>query len=151
MKISKILLVIILSFFLIGCSTKRNNNYIKENNNQIKKEENKVEKLKIVINNIEYDIDIEDNETTKAFIEMLPITINMNELNGNEKYAYLNQELPTNEKNYYINKGDIMLYQDNCLVIFYKSFNTSYNYTKIGHINNMGDLDKENITVTIKK
>ena len=33
-----------------------------------------------------------------------------------------------------------MIYEDNCLVIFYKSFKTDYEYTKIGHIDNLDDL-----------
>ena len=40
-----------------------------------------------------------------------------------------------------------MLYGDNCLVIFYKSFDTSYSYTKIGHINNLPDLGNDNVLV----
>ena len=41
-----------------------------------------------------------------------------------------------------INKGDVMLYQDNCLVIFYKSFSSSYSYTKIGHIKDTSELEQ---------
>jgi len=40
-----------------------------------------------------------------------------------------------------IKKGDIMLFGNNCLVIFYKSFKTSYSYTKIGHIENPADIE----------
>lgn len=65
----------------------------------------------------------------------------MRELNGNEKYYYLNSSLPTNaQKVGYINAGDVMLYGNSCLVIFYESFATSYSYTKIGHINNSEEL-----------
>ena len=44
-----------------------------------------------------------------------------------------------------------MLYGSNCLVIFYKSFDTSYSYTKIGHIENLPDLGDGNINVEMKK
>ena len=79
---------------------------------------------------------------------MLPQKYTMNELNGNEKYAYLDKTLPTDSHNpNKINKGDIMLFGNNCLVIFYKTFNTNYSYTKIGHIESLPDLDKSNIKV----
>ena len=108
--------------------------------------------MNITINNEVYQIELEDNETTKSFLNILPKELNMNELNGNEKYAYLDNTLPTNSYNpKHINKGDIMLYGNNCLVIFYKSFDTSYSYTKIGHINNLPDLDNNNILVKIEK
>ena len=44
-----------------------------------------------------------------------------------------------------------MLYGNNCLVIFYKSFDTSYSYTKIGHIDNLEDLGTGNIIVKLEK
>ena len=76
----------------------------------------------------------------------------MNELNGNEKYVYLDNKLPTSPYNpKRINAGDVMLYGNNCLVIFYKSFDTSYSYTKIGHIDNLPDLGSGTISVKINK
>ena len=46
-----------------------------------------------------------------------------------------------------INAGDIMLYGNNCLVVFYKSFDTTYSYTKIGHIDNLPNLDKDKVII----
>ena len=34
-----------------------------------------------------------------------------------------------------------MLFGNSCLVIFYKSFTTSYSYTKIGHIENPANIE----------
>ena len=64
--------------------------------------------------------------------------------------AYLDESLPTNTYSpKYIEAGDVMLFGDNCLVIFYKSFDTSYSYSKIGHINNLPEFDNESMSVII--
>lgn len=108
--------------------------------------------IKVIIDEIKYDVILEENETTKAFLKMLPLNINMKELNGNEKYAYLNTELPIAPyKLNHIEKGDIMLYGNNCLVIFYKSFDTSYSYTKIGHIENLKELNNKEYNISFIK
>ena len=99
---------------------------------------------KIIINNNSYDIELENNETTNELLKKMPLEISMKELNGNEYYSYLDFNLKNNEekvKN--INAGDVMLYGDNCIVIFYKSFTTTYNYTRIGHINNIDNLKED--------
>ena len=78
---------------------------------------------------------LEDSETARALARLLPLTLDMSELNGNEKYFYLDQSLPTDAKNPgQIHAGDLMLYGDNCLVLFYESFSTSYSYTRLGSI-----------------
>ncbi len=108
--------------------------------------------MKLIINNNEYTLQLEDNQTAKEFINILPIEIIMEELNGNEKYYYLDKKLPVSSYNSQkINKGDVMLYGNNCLVIFYESFDTNYNYSKIGHIENLPSLDKDIIKVSIIK
>ncbi len=76
-----------------------------------------------------------DNPSTTAFNALLPITIAMTELNGNEKYFDLASSLPTNaSRPSSIKTGDLMLYGSRTLVLFYKTFSTSYNYTKLGII-----------------
>ncbi|MBP5684610.1 MAG: hypothetical protein J6X02_05085 [Bacilli bacterium] len=108
--------------------------------------------MKVIINDQEYSVNLENNETVNSLIKLLPMELKMSELNGNEKYYYLDSSLPTNSYNpKRINKGDIMLYGDNCIVIFYKDFDTSYSYTKIGHIDNLEDLDNSNIIVKFIK
>lgn len=76
-----------------------------------------------------------DNPTAHAFLEHLPLTVEMQELNGNEKYYHFSDKLPTDiESVGNIKEGDLMLYQDDYLVLFYESHTTSYSYTRIGYI-----------------
>lgn len=110
---------------------------------------------KLLIDNKEYSITLEDNETVDALVNNMPLDLSMNNLNGNEFYSYLDFTLPTNSYDPgKINKGDIYLYGNNCLVIFYESFNTSYSYTKIGKLDNIEVLDnikgKNNIIVSLE-
>ena len=93
------------------------------------------------INNKEYKLILYDNDTAIDFLRMLPLTITMNDLNSNEKYYNLSKSLTTkSERAGSIKRGDFMLYGNNCLVLFYESFSTSYSYTKIGYIENTDGL-----------
>ena len=139
-----ILFLLIIVLFITGCNKQKTNNTI-TNINEVKS-------LKISIDNKEYVINLEKNETVNSLINLLPLELNMNELNGNEKYVYLDSSLPTDSyQPGNIEVGDVMLYGNNCLVIFYKSFDTPYSYTKVGHIDNLPDLGSKNIIVKIEK
>jgi hypothetical protein len=94
-------------------------------------------KMKIEIGTETFTATLYDNETTVAFKKLLPLTLSMSELNNNEKYAQLPTALPTNTTDVgTIHEGDIMLWGANTLVVFYKTFKTTYSYTKLGHIDN---------------
>ena len=124
---------------------------IKEFVNKVE-EKTEVSTLKINIDEKEYTINLENNDTVNKLLELLPLNVTMSELNDNEKYVYLDHKLPTNSYSpKTIKAGDVMLYGDNCLVIFYKTFNTSYSYTKIGHIDNLGSLNPDEVSVSIIK
>ncbi|MBR1414200.1 MAG: hypothetical protein IJ574_06035 [Bacilli bacterium] len=139
----KILLFSLIIVLLTSCNN---------NNESVKVSDNLISVLKVNINNVDYTMNLENNKTVEEFVNILPKTFKMNELNGNEKYVYLDESLTTNSSNpKTINVGDVMLYGDNCLVIFYKTFDTSYSYTKIGHIDNLPDLGASSITISISK
>ncbi len=76
-----------------------------------------------------------DNESARAVAEQLPLTIEMQELNSNEKYYRFSESFPTAEVSPdTIQTGDIMLYGSDYLVLFYETHRTSYRYTPIGKI-----------------
>jgi hypothetical protein len=77
----------------------------------------------------------------------------MSELNGNEKHAPLKGDLPRKDANPgMIHAGDLMLYGSNTLVLFYKTFPTSYSYTRIGKVDDVtglaAALGSRDVTVT---
>lgn len=94
-----------------------------------------------------------DNEAAHELVAMLPLTLDMSELNGNEKFFYLDSSLPTDSQTPgQINTGDLMLYGNNCLVVFYESFSSGYSYTRLGRVTDslgLADaLGKNGVTVT---
>ncbi|MCW5914130.1 MAG: hypothetical protein KIT66_05950 [Chitinophagaceae bacterium] len=112
-------------------------------------------KFKITIGSETFTATLLDNNSAKSFKNLLPLTINMTELNNNEKYYDLPNSLPANSSNPQIIKnGDLMLYGSKTLVLFYKTFSTSYNYTKLGTIDDATGLatalGSGNVTVTFE-
>ena len=119
-------------------------------NTNTKEEENV---MKININSEKYVINVENEALMEEIYNALPETFTMNELNGNEKYYYLNSTMKNanSEAVGQVQRGDVMLFESDCLVIFYDSFETEFRYTKIGHIDNLGDIGSSNVEVSITK
>ena len=97
--------------------------------------------MTLKIGNSPFTATLADNATAQAFAAMLPMNLSMSELNNNEKYVYLDQSLPAQASSPgTIQTGDIMLYGSSCVVLFYKTFSTSYSYTRIGRVDNPDGL-----------
>jgi hypothetical protein len=107
--------------------------------------------LFVSFNGEKREVALENNATAKSLLKMLPMELTMSDLNGNEKYAYLDEPLLTEEYSpQQIEAGDVMLFGDNCLVIFYESFETEYKYTKIGHIDELPEMGGGNVVVRLE-
>lgn len=82
-----------------------------------------------------FAVTLEDSPTARAFVQLLPATFDMPDLNGNEKHVSLPRSLPTDPvRPGTIQAGDVMLYGHDTLVVFYDSFRSSYRYTRIGRV-----------------
>ena len=123
-----------------GNSGSGNDNGNNDNGNN-EGENNMNRSMTIRVGGHSFDVTLEDNATARAFAALLPMTVTMNELNGNEKYHYLSENLPTDSyRPVTIRNGDLMLYGSNCVVLFYETFASSYSYTRLGKIENPAGL-----------
>jgi hypothetical protein len=88
-----------------------------------------------------FAITLTDNEAARAFTAQLPLTLDMSELNGNEKHAHLPKALPAHaSRQGTLRNGDLMLYGTNTLVVFYLTFNSSYSYTRLGRVDDPAEM-----------
>ena len=82
-----------------------------------------------------FAITMSDNPAAHAFAALLPLTLDMSDLNDNEKKARLPKALPANaSRPGTIRNGDLMLYGSTTLVVFYLTFDSSYSYTRLGGV-----------------
>ena len=108
-----------------------------ENNDDNNDNESMERNITITVNGTSFAATLEDNEAGRAFAAMLPLTLDMSEMNDNEKYHYLDKSLPTESyRPGTIQAGDLMLYGSSCVVLFYETFSSGYSYTRLGRINN---------------
>lgn len=80
----------------------------------------------------------------------------MTELNGSEKYFDLAVSLPANaSRPSSIQTGNLMLYGSRTLVLFYKTFSTTYSYTNLGRVDDTtglaAALGTGNVTIAIER
>ncbi|WP_461109851.1 cyclophilin-like fold protein [Spirosoma koreense] len=145
MKLNRTLLLPLLLFFVGGMACKTDIPMAEEkpikldstgtDTNPVR--DSSSNRLRIRFGSHTFQATLLNNPTITAFKARLPLTLSMKELNGNEKFADLPTNLPTNAANPgTIQAGDLMLYGSNTLVLFYETFRTSYSYTKLGRIDN---------------
>ena len=88
-----------------------------------------------------FAVTLEDNPTARAFVQLLPLTLEMAELNGNEKHGRLPRSLPVDAmRPGTIHTGDVLLYGNDTLVVFYQTFRSSYSYTRMGRLEDSARL-----------
>lgn len=112
--------------------------------------------MTIRIGNTNFAVTLEDSPSAKAFAALLPLTANMIEMNGNEKYYDLFSPLPTAaSRPGTIRTGDLLLWGSHTVVLFYETFSSSYSYTRLGRVDHpdglAAALGNGNVTVTFSR
>ena len=98
-------------------------------------------KLLVEVNGRIFKATLYDNETSRTLIRRLPLDVSMTELNEREKYYHFTADFPAQnrEKPPIIYEGDIMCWSGNTLVLFYKTYENTYDgYVRIGHVDDAG-------------
>ena len=163
-KILSFFTITILCLGMAGCGSEGNTS--KENNTGTTSENYAEEKegteaetdnhtIMVTIGEQKFEAILEDNKTAEEFSSKLPVTFDMSELNGNEKYFNMDVSIHSEpEQVGKIEEGDLMLYGSDCVVLFYDSFSTGYSYTRIGKIKDVSGLreavGKGNVTVSFE-
>jgi hypothetical protein len=90
-----------------------------------------------------FAVTLADTAAARAFAAQLPLALQMDELNGNEKKATLPKALPVNaSRPGTLRNGDLMLYGTDTLVVFYVTFDSPYSYTRIGRLDDPSTLPR---------
>lgn len=92
--------------------------------------------ISVNVNGAPFTATIESTRAGRELLARLPLTLQMEELHGNEKYCYTGeafggeQYVPET-----IEAGDLMVFGSDCLVLFYDTFpNGGWSYARVGKI-----------------
>lgn len=147
--------VILVMLILSGCAAQSQSERITEaftestegksstemNETETKNDMSTEQKIKITVGSKTFTATLENNASAKELVERMPFTVNMQELNGNEKYYQFPDSFPSEPHSFdTIKTGDLMLYQSDYLVVFYEDHSTTYDYTRLGVIDNADGL-----------
>ncbi|WP_373845146.1 cyclophilin-like fold protein [Clostridium sp.] len=113
--------------------------------------------VKITVNGHEMTATMENSKSSMAFKKILskgPKKISMRDYSNMEKIGKLWKGLPRKDEKITTQPGDIILYIGSALVVYYN--NNSWNFTKLGHINDVTQaelkeiLGNGNVTMTFE-
>ena len=148
----RLIMVLLMSTLLLsGCINDKNNNN-NQSEDDITDNIPEEEKMKLEIDKNVLDVSWNNNASVTALNEIKPLTINMRLYGGFEQVGSIGQNIVSDDKEITTKPGDIVLYSNNQIVVFFGT--NTWSYTKLGHIN-LSDselntlLNKSNVTLKI--
>ena len=97
--------------------------------------------IQIKYNGIYYRAKPTISYAAQNFIKTFPLSVTMSDEGTNQKKGCVYQKFDgDSDKPKNIQKGDLLLYGDSCVVIATEDFVGYSQYKKIGHIDNLGDM-----------
>mgnify|MGYP000092217673 CR=1 FL=1 len=132
-------------------------NEIQNSQNEGGKVEMEKARIKLTVDENEIFVDLDDNQASREFLEMLPLTLTFEDFNNTEKIATLPDELSTEglPSGYTPEVGDFSYYAPwGNISVFYKDFRYSNSLYKLGTIESgaeiLGNMNG-NFEVTIER
>ena len=141
-------------------NTENNNVSTEPNTQQIQGDEETLEnaRIKLTVNgNEEVFVSLDDNQASRDFLEMLPLTLTFEDFNSTEKIATLPNELSTEGQpsGYTPEIGDFAYYAPwGNISVFYEDFRYSNSLYKLGTLESGADIFgnmNEDFEVTIER
>lgn len=116
----------------------------------------KTMKIRMDVNGTQVTATLNDSETSRDFVSLLPLTLTVEDYNGTEKISNLAKKLSTKGAPDGVDPsvGDIAYYAPwGNLAIFYKDFGYSAGLVKLGQIDSRADVFRRpgTLRVTIQR
>lgn len=101
-----------------------------------------ISKVNIQVGSKHFTATLHDNESARAILKEMPFTLKMDDFASQEKVARLPFALPSasTQTPATIRAGDIYLWSNDNLVLFYTTFSNSYSYVPVGYIEDVTGL-----------
>jgi len=158
MKNKLFIICMFLIFILVSCSSENtidNKEEANKNEDEIIDSEDNDMNLVLKIDNNILDVNWENNNSVNELKKLAKneLVINMHEYGGFEQTGSIGKSITRNDSNIDVVPGDIVLYNGNAISVFYN--NSSWSYTRLGHINLSDDelknlLKKDNVKFVLK-
>ncbi|SER55460.1 cyclophilin-like fold protein [Streptococcus gallolyticus] len=148
-------ILVMMLLVLSACSSVQDNQQAKQTQTTTTSKTEEEKMVTATVNGETFTITLNQSQAAQEFLNLLPLTLDMRDVNGNEKYAVLNQTFTNDDKKAgTIHAGDLKLWSGDGLVLFYDDFLSSYQYTDLGTMSDSQGLaealEAGDVTITFE-